>query len=94
VEAPPGEWVEAAARQILRTAGFDHSVQIYSADLGTIPKTSSGKPRRRVLWQRMLAGDVGAELVFDTYPSEAKAELIRHALEPDLRLARRELGNE
>jgi fatty-acyl-CoA synthase len=95
VEAPPGQWVEPAARQILRTAGgFDLSVQIYSADLGTIPKTSSGKPRRRVLWQRMLAGDVGAELVFDTYPSEAKAELIRHALEPDLRLARRELGNE
>jgi fatty-acyl-CoA synthase len=74
VEAPPGEWVEAVARQILRTAGSDQDVQIYSADRGTIPRTSSGKPRRRVLWQRMLAGDVGAELVFDTSaPAEAGA---------------------
>jgi fatty-acyl-CoA synthase len=76
VEAPPGEWVEAAARQILHTAGSDQAVQIYSADQGTIPRTSSGKPRRRVLWQRMLAGDVGAELVFDTSaPAEAEAEV-------------------
>ncbi len=62
VEAPGDGWLEAV-RGALRSA-LDASVAltVVRARRGTIPRTSSGKPRRRLLWRQAgegtLAGDV------------------------------------
>ncbi|MFD7807462.1 AMP-binding protein [Streptomyces cellulosae] len=62
VEAPGDGWLEAV-RGALRSA-LDTSVAltVVRARRGTIPRTSSGKPRRRLLWrlagEGTLAGDV------------------------------------
>jgi acyl-CoA synthetase (AMP-forming)/AMP-acid ligase II len=54
VESEPGPWVDRVT-EILRTeAGPDARIEVRSGPRGTIERTSSGKPRRRVMWQRLL----------------------------------------
>lgn len=60
VEAPPGTWIETAVVALRRAAGESTDVDVRCVPRGTIPRTSSGKPRRRALWRR-LAADAGRE---------------------------------
>jgi acyl-CoA synthetase (AMP-forming)/AMP-acid ligase II len=46
----------ATAAVVLRRNADGVRVVVVDADRGTIARTSSGKPRRRVMWQRFLAG--------------------------------------
>jgi fatty-acyl-CoA synthase len=55
-EVDPGEWMEQAEQQLGRGLGDEVSVFILSVPAGTIERTSSGKPRRRVMWNRFLEG--------------------------------------
>jgi acyl-CoA synthetase (AMP-forming)/AMP-acid ligase II len=62
-----GEAFEPAARKVLRQQLGPHvRVRYAPVPRGTIRRTSSGKPRRRVIWGQMVAGDV--ELVDDVAP--------------------------
>jgi acyl-CoA synthetase (AMP-forming)/AMP-acid ligase II len=42
----------------------DIAVALFRGDEGCIERTSSGKPRRRVLWRRLLDGDLPVELIY------------------------------
>lgn len=55
VEATPGAWIEPAIVALRRAAGENTDVDVRCVPRGTIPRTSSGKPRRRALWRRLAA---------------------------------------
>ena len=53
VERDGGPWEQSAARMLGRVVGGNIDVDVIACERGTIPRTSSGKPRRRLLWQQM-----------------------------------------
>ncbi|MGW5522162.1 AMP-binding protein [Gordonia sp. NPDC003950] len=55
-EAPPGEWMSAARTIIRAELGPAHTVTVVTGPRGLIRRTSSGKPRRRHMWQLHIAG--------------------------------------
>jgi acyl-CoA synthetase (AMP-forming)/AMP-acid ligase II len=63
-EAGPGEWIEQARRLLARETG-GAKVTILLGPPGTIERTSSGKPRRRVIWRALVDG----ELVLEPSPA-------------------------
>ncbi len=67
VEARRGDWVDSVAA-ILHSEGTELSIHVLSAERGTIERTSSGKPRRRVLWQAFLDGSLAAEPLYVSSP--------------------------
>jgi acyl-CoA synthetase (AMP-forming)/AMP-acid ligase II len=67
VEAPPGDWCERAQRVLAKEAGPEVEVRVWSAPPGTIPRTSSGKPRRRMLWQRFVRKSLTLQPVHANY---------------------------
>ncbi len=60
VETDAGSWVEPAARVLTREAGRDATVRIFAGARGSILRTSSGKPRRRVIWQALQKRELEA----------------------------------
>ena len=64
VEDAAAQWLADAARVLRRKTGGGRVV-LLDAPRGTIERTSSGKPKRRVLWARFtttgLPGDVHAD---------------------------------
>jgi fatty-acyl-CoA synthase len=67
VERPGGPWVEEAAKVLLREAGAGAHIRILSAERGTIMRTSSGKPRRRLMWQALLDRNLTATAIYDSH---------------------------
>ncbi|MQY22604.1 AMP-binding protein [Nocardia macrotermitis] len=63
VESDDSAWLPAVST-LLRTR-LDASVEtiILRAERGAVPRTSSGKPRRRVLWQQIGDGEFPGEVV-------------------------------
>jgi len=57
LERPEPDWAEAA-RTLLRRGAEGAEVVVVCAPAGTIPRTSSGKPKRRELWRTFLAGEL------------------------------------
>lgn len=66
VESGERSWVPQAARVLHREAGAETHVVILSAGRGTILRTSSGKLRRRAMWQAALDDDLAAVRVYDS----------------------------
>ncbi|RDI44944.1 AMP-binding protein [Nocardia mexicana] len=63
VEREAGDWL-AEARRILRgELGPAHTITIVTGPRGLIRRTSSGKPRRKHLWQLFASGGLGAGAV-------------------------------
>jgi fatty-acyl-CoA synthase len=56
VEAQPGAWVEGVTTILQSEGGTDVAIRVLAADRGVIERTSSGKPRRRLLWQAFIDG--------------------------------------
>lgn len=65
VEEEPGPWVEPAAQALESAAGADAGIKILAGPRGSIERTSSGKPRRRPMWQRLLEQRLEAEVVWE-----------------------------
>ncbi|MCP2318749.1 Acyl-CoA synthetase (AMP-forming)/AMP-acid ligase II [Nocardia amikacinitolerans] len=64
-EAPPGAWT-AQARKVLRgELGPAAAITIITGPRGTIRRTSSGKPRRRHLWQLFRDGGLAGVQVHE-----------------------------
>lgn len=63
-ESEPGEWVGALAEALRAEVPDAVSICVLSAPWGTIMRTSSGKPRRRAMWEAYLAGTLDAEVVY------------------------------
>lgn len=68
VEArPEGQWVEVACEVLSGRLGLDFPIRVIAGNRGLIKKTSSGKPRRRHMWQLLQAGELPrATLVADS----------------------------
>lgn len=67
VESREESWIPQAARVLHREAGPETHVMILSAGRGTILRTSSGKLRRRAMWQATLDDDLAAVRVYDSH---------------------------
>lgn len=63
-EAEPGGWIAEAARLLTGVVGDALPVKLLYAPLGTIQRTSSGKPRRRAMWAALLEGSLTAQLAW------------------------------
>jgi acyl-CoA synthetase (AMP-forming)/AMP-acid ligase II len=61
VEAEPGPWVEEVVAILRARVGPGASVEVIAGPQGTIERTSSGKPRRRVMWRALHDGGLGGE---------------------------------
>ncbi|UGT45243.1 AMP-binding protein [Nocardia yamanashiensis] len=65
-ETTPGDWI-AEARKIIRGhLGPAQTVQIVTGPRGLIRRTSSGKPRRRHMWQLLRDGELTGAVVHET----------------------------
>jgi fatty-acyl-CoA synthase len=73
VERPAGEWGEEIGKLLRRQVGPGVQLQVYAAEPGVIPRTTSGKPRRRRMWQALTAGKVAAALVWESERRFAKS---------------------
>ncbi|MEU7765544.1 AMP-binding protein [Nocardia sp. NPDC049190] len=82
VESPPGEWIMAARRVMRGELGPAQTVTIVTGPRGTIRRTSSGKPRRRHIWQQFRDGGLVGAVVHETdgatvtSPAEGAGEVI------------------
>lgn len=72
VEAPAGAWVEEAM-SVLRREASDAHIEILPGPPGTILRTSSGKPRRRVLWRALVEGSLAVEAATVGHQAEGAA---------------------
>jgi fatty-acyl-CoA synthase len=66
VERREGPWVEQAARTLAREAGRGARIRVLAGARGTILRTSSGKPRRQVMWRALLAGELDVTTLHDS----------------------------
>ena len=58
VEQPPGDWAPKAVELLRARLGSGVPVTVHA---GPILRTTSGKPRRRAIWDRLAASAAGAE---------------------------------
>jgi acyl-CoA synthetase (AMP-forming)/AMP-acid ligase II len=65
VEREPGAWVEPVARRLRSETGRSRRVLVLQVPRSAIPRTSSGKPRRRLLGQELLEGTLPATTLVD-----------------------------
>lgn len=63
-EREPGDWSDAVGELMSLQIPDAIAVRVLSAPRGSIARTSSGKPRRALLWARHLSGELEAETVF------------------------------
>lgn len=61
VEGVPGDWAAAAARLLADEVGEAVTVHVLCGRRGSIARTSSGKPRRRVMWRQWIDGTLRAK---------------------------------
>ena len=75
VEAKRGAWVEEVARILEAEAGGEATIRVVASPPRTIQRTSSGKPRRRIMWTELLNGHIPGEVVFSTPNGRAEADV-------------------
>lgn len=68
VEAEPTGWEEQVALVLRGQVGDEIHIEVMTGERGTILRTSSGKPRRRIMWGRLVGGELQAEKVGDWPP--------------------------
>ncbi|MEU1983928.1 AMP-binding protein [Nocardia sp. NPDC019395] len=62
-EAAPGEWIAQARGIVAGQLGPAQTVTVVTGPRGMISRTSSGKPRRRHMWQRFREGTLEGPVV-------------------------------
>ncbi|SON61449.1 Long-chain-fatty-acid--AMP ligase FadD26 [Mycobacterium simulans] len=65
-EARPGPWTEKVTERLRGELGPEPHITIVTGRRGMIRRTSSGKPRRRQMWQLFSTGGLKAVVVIDT----------------------------
>jgi fatty-acyl-CoA synthase len=66
VEAPDGDWVPQAADLLRRELAGDCHITIIAGQRGLIQRTSSGKLRRRHMWEQVRAGETAGTVVYQS----------------------------
>ncbi|MFI9505047.1 AMP-binding protein [Nocardia sp. NPDC052566] len=64
-EVAPGDWITQARRIIRAELGPALTVSIVTGPVGSIRRTSSGKPRRRHMWQLLCSGELERTTMHD-----------------------------
>jgi acyl-CoA synthetase (AMP-forming)/AMP-acid ligase II len=67
VETDEVDWLESLRAAFSATVSEDIVVALFRGDKGCIERTSSGKPRRRVLWRHLLDGELPVELIYTNW---------------------------
>ncbi|MGL6236085.1 MAG: AMP-binding protein [Segniliparus sp.] len=67
VESADSSWLAAVKSAVLSVVSENVAIAVFRGDPGAIERTSSGKPRRRVLWRRLLDGDLPVEAVHSNW---------------------------
>lgn len=82
-ETAPGEWISHARTVIRGQLGPAQTVTVITGGRGLIRRTSSGKPRRRHMWQMFTAGEMTDAVVHevDGTASAAAASTVASARE-------------
>ncbi|WP_444309093.1 AMP-binding protein [Mycobacterium marinum] len=65
-EAAPGPWTDNVIERLRGELGPEPRVSIVCGDRGMIRRTSSGKPRRREMWELLTSGKLTGTSVIDT----------------------------
>src|SRR5690606_13811370 len=65
-ESSPGDWITEARKIIRGELGPAQTVTIVTGPRGLIRRTSSGKPRRRHMWQLFADGALDGSVVHET----------------------------
>lgn len=72
-ETAAGEWITEARKIIRAHLGPAHTVHIVTGPRGLIRRTSSGKPRRRHMWQLLRDGELAGAVLHDAQGAPADA---------------------
>ncbi|WP_433326880.1 AMP-binding protein [Spirillospora sp. CA-294931] len=75
VESDGDGWAAEAVSRLRGATSGSVAIAVFTGSRGTIPRTSSGKTRRRRLWTSLLDGTSGAVLVRLLWAGEGGAEL-------------------
>jgi acyl-CoA synthetase (AMP-forming)/AMP-acid ligase II len=67
VEAPGDDWLDAVTGVLRSALDTTVAVTVVRARRGTIPRTSSGKPRRRLLWRQAGEGALTGDVLHSTH---------------------------
>ncbi|WP_167473230.1 AMP-binding protein [Nocardia arthritidis] len=73
-EAAAGEWIAKARATIRGELGPAQTITVVTGPRGLIRRTSSGKPRRRHMWQLFRAGELDGAVVHDAESAAAAPE--------------------
>ncbi|WP_188317075.1 AMP-binding protein [Solihabitans fulvus] len=68
VEEKTTDWVDGVVALLRSLTSDSVCVLVFRGQRGSILRTSSGKPRRRVMWRQIADGEFGGELVLATDP--------------------------
>lgn len=83
-EAAPGGWIARAREIIGGQLGPGRPVTVVTGPRGIIHRTSSGKPRRRHMWQRFCEGMLDGAVVHPADPAPLPEERVIRLLEAAL----------
>ncbi|MFI6042516.1 AMP-binding protein [Nocardia sp. NPDC051321] len=62
-DSRPGPWVRTAIRVLRTEVGADPTIHVIVGGHELIRRSTSGKPRRRHMWEELLAGRLGGTLI-------------------------------
>jgi acyl-CoA synthetase (AMP-forming)/AMP-acid ligase II len=66
VEAKENAWLESAVALLRSVVDDTVHVSIVKVKRGTIPRTSSGKPRRRLIWRQFQEQELAGDVIFES----------------------------
>ncbi|GAA2573727.1 AMP-binding protein [Actinomadura fulvescens] len=75
VESSGEGWLEDTVARLRAATSDSVAIAVFKGRRGTIPRTSSGKTRRRFLWNALRTGRSGAEPVYVAADAEGRADL-------------------
>lgn len=73
VESQDDTWLPAVTTMLRTSLDASVAVTVLRTRRGVIPRTSSGKPRRRLMWQQAGDGTLPGDILHDTYTAVTTA---------------------
>jgi acyl-CoA synthetase (AMP-forming)/AMP-acid ligase II len=77
VESKDAPWLESAIAVLRSAVDDDVQVTIVKVKRGAIPRTSSGKPRRRLVWRQFHDQELAGDVIYSTSGSKPLSEAER-----------------
>lgn len=67
IEDTQADWLDKVVPVLRSSTSADMALAVFKGRLGCVERTTSGKPRRRVMWRRLLDGKIEADLAFTNW---------------------------